>query len=229
MGVGFAIPINMAIGIKQQLIASGTVTRGYLGVYLQEITPDLATSFGLENTRGILVADIIKDSAAEAAGLEQGDVILQLDGRAVRDVGTFRNEVSSRPPQSKIRLTVLRKGKEVDIEAVIRAMSDEDALSGTAEAVYELLGMRVDDVTPETAERFGYSLNEGVVITEVRPDGRSAQAGLRPGILITGVNFERTRNTESFRAALATARASGRLVLRVRIGRYHQYVAIRLD
>jgi len=228
MGVGFAIPINMAAAIKTQLIEHGKVTRGHLGVYLQEITADLAASLGLENTRGILVADVIKDSAAEEAGLEQGDVILKLDGRDVRDVSSFRNDISSRPPDSKIKLTILRNGKEKEIKAVTRAIEGESEASGT-DLSQELLGLQVGNITADLAERFGYSINEGVVILEVSPDGRAARAGLRTGALITGVNLERTRDTESFQKALASAKASGRLVLRVRLGRYHQYIAIPLN
>ena len=99
MGVGFAIPINMAASIKEQLVKSGKVTRGYLGVYLQAVTPDLAETFDLkEDVSGILVADVEDDSAAEDAGLQQGDVIIGLNGRDVDDIGRFRNEVSSFPP-----------------------------------------------------------------------------------------------------------------------------------
>jgi serine protease Do len=228
MGVGFAIPINMASAIKDQLIASGKVTRGYLGIYLQELTPDLASSLGLKDSRGILVSDVMEDSAAAAAGLKQGDVILALDGKDVRDVGSFRNSISSMPPDTKITLRILRDGKEKTIKAVTRALDDEDVASG-GNLVNELLGIAISDVTADIAKRSGYEINDGVVITDVSPDGRAARAGLRPGVLITGVNLERTRDSEAFERALAGAKKSGRLVLRVRTGRYHQYVAIPLN
>jgi len=228
MGVGFAIPINMAAAIKTQLIEHGKVTRGYLGVYLQELTPELAESLGLGNAHGILVSDVIEDSAAEDAGLEQGDIILKLDGKDVRDVGAFRNRISSMMPETKITLRVLRDGKEKTIKAVIRAL-DDDAVASAGNLAGELLGVEVSDVTADLAERFGYEINDGVVVTDVRPDGRAARVGLRPGVLISGVNLERTRDTEAFERALAEAKESGRLVLRVRTGRYHQYVAIPLD
>ncbi len=228
MGVGFAIPINMASAIKEQLIEHGKVTRGYLGIYLQELTPELASSLGLEQARGILVSDVMEDSAAEAAGLKQGDVILKLDGKDVSDVGAFRNTISSRPPETTIRLEILREGKETTIKAVTRALDDEGGENG-GKLSDELLGVEISDVTADIAERSGYEVNEGVVITSVSPDGRAARAGLRPGVLITGVNLERTRDAEAFERALAGAKESGRLVLRVRMGRYHQYIAIPLD
>jgi len=228
MGVGFAIPINMAAAIKEQLIEHGKVTRGYLGIYLQELTAELASSLGLKDTRGILVADVIEDSAAEEAGLKQGDVILKLDGKDVRDVGAFRNSISSRQPETTIRLEILRDGKEKTIKAVTRAQ-DEEGGENAGNLTEELLGVEISDVTADMVERFGYEINDGVVITSVSPDARGARAGLRPGILISGVNLERTRDTESFERTLADAKKSGRLVLRVRTGRYHQYIAIPLD
>ncbi len=227
MGVGFAIPVNMAAAIKEQLIANGKVTRGHLGVYLQELTKDLATSLGLDAMRGILVSDVVKDSAAEAAGMKQGDVILKLDGQEVRDVGDFRNTISSRPPGTKLELTILRDGKDSVIKATTRAQKEEESAAG--DLSMDLLGMRVGDITSDVAERFGYRMNEGVVVTDVRAGGRAARAGLRPGTLITGVNLETIRDTEAFGKALAAARESNRLVLRVRIGRYHQYIAIPLE
>ncbi len=228
MGVGFAIPINMAAAIKTQLIEHGKVTRGYLGIYLQELTPELAASLGLEQARGVLVADVMEDSAAEEADLQQGDVILKLDGKAVRDVGSFRNRISSMPPDTTIRLVVLRDGKEQTLKAVTRALDDED-VAATGNLADELLGMAISNVTADIAERSGFEINEGVVITEVHPGGRAARAGLRPGVLVTGVNLERVHDTDAFERALAAAKANGRLVLRVRMGRYHQYIAIPLD
>ncbi len=230
MGVGFAIPINMAASIKEQLVKSGKVTRGYLGVYLQAVTPDLAETFDLnEDLSGILVSDVEDDSAAEDAGLQQGDVIIGLNGRDVDDIGRFRNEVSSFPPGTKLELTILRKGKRKHIEAVTQPLPGEDLTSEAISEIYETLGMEVSEVTREQADRFGYDLNEGVIVTEISPAGRAAQAGIRPATLITSVNLERVRSVAEFNEALEASMETGRVVLRVRLGRYHQYVAIRVD
>ncbi len=230
MGVGFAIPINMAASIKEQLVKSGKVTRGYLGVYLQAVTPDLAETFDLnEDLSGILVSDVEDDSAAEDAGLQQGDVIIGLNGRDVDDIGRFRNEVSSFPPGTKLELTILRKGKRKHIEAVTQPLPGEDLTSEAIGKIYETLGMEVSEVTREQADRFGYDLNEGVIVTEISPAGRAAQASIRPATLITSVNLERVRSVAEFNEALEASMETGRVVLRVRLGRYHQYVAIRVD
>ncbi len=229
MGVGFAIPINMAKGIKDQLVKSGKVTRGYLGIFLQPITRELAETFDLDNVEGILISDVEEDSAAMDAGFQQGDVIVEMNGDKVADIGTFRNEVSSNPPGTKLELTIIRKGKRKEIVVETRAMHGEDVASEAVEKIYDQLGIEISDVAEEYAERLGYDLNEGVVVTDVDPRGPAANSGLRPGALITGVNLKRVRNVADFNKALQESSDTGRVVLRVRVGRYHQYLAIPLD
>ncbi len=228
MGVGFAIPINMARAIKEQLIESGTVTRGYLGVFLQEITPLLAESLELPDAKGILISDIIEDSPAAEAGLKQGDVVRKLDGDSIDDTGAFRNEISSRRPGAEIKLFVYRDGEEKEITVRIGRLEDEQEEASLQEAL-EMLGMRADDITEEITQRLGYNPGEGVVITEIDPSGRVAQAGLRTGTLIAGVNRTRVRSMEEFNDAIKEAIELGRLVLTVRRGRFHQYVPIPLN
>jgi len=230
MGVGFAIPINMARAIKDQLIESGTVTRGYLGVYLQELTPLLAESLGLENAQGILISDVIEKSPAEGAGMQSGDVVLELDGRAIPDTGAFRNEISARKPGTEIELTILRNGEQLTLTVSIGRLPEDEMAAGAATLdTMEALGMQVAEVSEEYARRFGYSMDEGVVITGIDPAGRTAAVGLRTGTLITGVNRTRVRNVETFNEAISQALEDGRLVLTVRAGRFRQFVAIPLD
>lgn len=229
MGVGFAIPINMARNIKSQLIESGTVTRGYLGVYLQEMTQLLAESLELPDAKGILISDIIEESPAEKAGLEQGDVIRKLDGQAIDDTGAFRNEISARSPGSDVELRIYRDGEMKDITITIGRLDDEDDQEASLQETMEKLGMQVEDVTDEISQRFGYAPDEGVVITNIDPDGLAAQAGLQAGTLIAGVNRTRVQSTDEFRTAIEEAVERGRLVLTVRRGRFHQYVPIPLD
>lgn len=229
MGVGFAIPINMAKSIKEQLIESGEVSRGYLGIYMQDLTSILAESLGLAGTEGVIVSDVVEKSPAAKAGLQQGDIIIKIDDTDVKDSGSLRNEVSSRPPKTKIALTILRDGKVMVLEAVTGSLKDSQQLTEVSnDDLFETVGMRVDNISSDYADRFGYRLDEGVIITEVEPGGKAARVGLRPGALITGVNLKKTGNLEQFMDAFEEAKRDERLVLRVRTGRFHQYVAIEL-
>ncbi len=229
MGVGFAIPINMARAIKSQLIESGTVTRGYLGVYLQDISQLLADSLELPDSQGILISDVLDDSPAQAAGLQGGDVVRKMDGRSVNDTGAFRNEISSRRPDTDIELLIYRDGEKQTITVTIgRLPGDEARTEASVRDALEMLGMNIGEVTDEIARRFGYANADGVVIMEVEPAGRAAQAGLRTGTLITGVNRTRVHSVDAFNTALQEAINQGRLVLTVRSGRFQQYVAIPL-
>ena len=230
MGVGFAIPINMARAIKEQLIESGEVTRGYLGVYLQELTQLLAESLGLQDANGILISDVVEKSPAEAAGIKPGDVIRKMDGQTIRDTGAFRNEVSARRPDTQVEFDILRDGEHITLSATIGRLPEDETIAKAAVAdTLETLGMRVSDITEELSRRRGYNPNEGVVITEIDPAGKTARVGLQTGTLITGVNRARVRNTEEFKDAITRAMDAGRLVLTIRSGRFHQFVAIPLD
>ena len=229
MGIGFAIPINMARAIKQQLIDTGRVARGYLGVMIQDLTSDLAETFGLEDTRGILVSDIEPESAAAEAGVQQGDVIVKLNGRPVGRTGEFRNTVSSNPPGTELQLTIIRDGEEIEIAVVTGALPGDLAqVPDAVNEIYEQLGMTVSELTPELAERFNYAADSGVIVTEIEPRGLAAQGGIRPGTLVTSVNLQSVASMDAFMKALAASEESGRVVLRIRQGRFHRYVAFRI-
>ncbi|MFU8780215.1 MAG: DegQ family serine endoprotease [Kiritimatiellia bacterium] len=230
MGVGFAIPINMARAIKDQLIESGSVTRGYLGVYLQELTQLLAESLQLPSSDGILISDILENSPAAEAGIKQGDVVLELDGRRIPDTGAFRNEISARRPGSEITLKIQREDETIELNVVIGALPEDEAqATASLQDTMEKIGMRVGEITEEISMRLGYNLNDGVIVTELKPDAPAARVGLRAGALITGVNRNRVRSIKDFNEAIRDAIAQGRLVLTVRQGRFQQYVAVPLD
>ena len=231
MGIGFAIPINMARDIKNQLVEHGKVVRGYLGILIQEVTPDLASSFGLdENAGGILVGDVVEDSAAEKGGLEQGDVITKLDGEDVDDVAAFRNKVASSPPGTKFTLDVIRDGKQHTFEIATGTLTDEVAATSAATPeISEELGLQVGELTDELAERFGYEQDEGVLVTHVEPGGPAAAKGLRPGDLIASVNREPVRRVAQFNRAIGGVEPGEAVLLRVKNGDHYRFVAIRLE
>jgi serine protease Do len=230
MGIGFAIPIDMARLIKDQFVKHGKVVRGFLGVQLnrEDIDDELAQSFGLKKAAGVLVAEVVKDSPAQKAGIQNGDIILRLDGREVQDNSAFRNTVALLPPDNTVRMTVFRDGKEVEIKARV-APFPEDAATDVADQLLEKLGFSVQDLTPDLAARLGCAPGEGVVVDNVAPGGAAANAGLHPGLLIVSLNRSPVASAEAFHKALAEASKNSRALMRVKHARHTWYVLLRLD
>ena len=232
MGIGFAVPINMAKAIQKQLVEKGSVTRGFMGIQLNrgDLDEEMAKSFGLEQGGGVLVADVIKDSPAEKAGLESGDIILELNGKAVRSNTTFRNEVAMIPPGTEVNLIVFRDNQRVPVKLTVGTLpGDEPVAEAAPETAGDPLGVKVRDLTSELAARFGYDFDEGVIITEVDPEGVGARAELQPGMLILGVNRRPVRNTRDFAKAINEAAKSGRALLRVKLQKGSWFVIVRFD
>jgi len=228
MGIGFAIPIEMAVAIKDQLIKTGKVSRGFLGILIQPVTADLAESFGLEEAKGILVADVTKDSPAEKAGLKQGDVIFKMNGKEYGEVGTFRNAVAATPPREKVRLTVLRQGKEKELTVVLGDLAEEGDVAAAAAAESSgSFGLSVQDLTPDIARSLGLTRKEGVVITEVEPGGPAAEAGLAPGHMIESVDRKPVTSARAFRKAMAEAEKTGKALLLVKTEQGARFVSLK--
>ncbi|MEM7391312.1 MAG: DegQ family serine endoprotease, partial [Verrucomicrobiota bacterium] len=198
MGIGFAIPIDMASQITEQLIESGKVQRGQLGVLIQDLTMDLATSFDLDSTDGILVAQIGEDSPAEQAGVEMGDVILELNGQPVENVSTFRNDIAATRPGTDVELLILRDGSETSLNVEIGSMEKGHSLARSENDRLKQLGFSVEAITPQVAQRLGERSEAGVLIDAVEPGSVAAAAGLRPGQLIRSVNRREVRNLNDF-------------------------------
>ncbi len=228
MGIGFAVPINMARAIKEQLVATGEVTRGHLGIMIQELTSELAESFGLKDPRGILIGDVVPDSPADKHGLKQGDILLKRDGREIKDVASFRNEVALTAPGTTIELTIFREGETLKKTIEMGTLDDTKVVTMEKEEAWqEKLGFKVQQLTDETAARFGYELGSGVLVEEVRPHGPAARAGIRPGNLIASINRQPVRTPEEFYQALEAG--GNTVLLQVRDGRHSRFVAIRLN
>jgi serine protease Do len=208
MGIGFAIPINMVKFITDQLAKTGTITRGFLGITIQPLTPELARQFGLEEGRGVLVAGIEPDSPASQGGIKQGDIIVEYQGQKISDLGSFRSRVATTAPGTTVSITVMRDGRPIKLDVAVGTLAQEGPtgapLTGQEETRREL-GLVVQDLDPALAQQFGYEDEEGVVITQVEPGSVAFLSGLKPGTLITEVDRKPVANTQEFRDAIKTA------------------------
>jgi serine protease Do len=201
IGIGFAIPANMARNVMTQLIDNGAVRRGMLGVTIQPVTSDIARSLGLTEVRGALVNAVNAGSAAEKGGVKRGDVITAIGGEAVKDGNTLRNHVAQMAPGSTVKLTILRGGKEQVLNVTLSELKAADAVDdergGAADGTG--FGLTVEPLSAEQARTLGV---KGVVITGVQPSGRAAEAGLRSGDVIEEVDGKAVESVDAFRTAL---------------------------
>ncbi len=228
MGVGFAIPINMVKNIASQLLEGGeAVTRGHLGIMIQSLTPELAESFGLKQSQGILVAQVMEDSPAAKAGLKQGDLIVGYKGKAVSDIGSFRNDVSLTPPDTKTKLRIVRNGQEREIGVVIGRLTDEDQLAlGNTQSADDL-GLSVQTLTQDLAAQFGVQPGEGVVVTGVAPGSIAAMAGIEPGTVILQVNRKSVKSAAEFKRFVSESGGDKRILLLISKGGMSRFVVLQ--
>lgn len=224
MGIGFAIPSNMIQNIMEQLIANGSVTRGFIGVTLQPIDNNLAQSFNLNKVKGALVSDVTSDSPAQKAGLQQGDIILGYDGKEVATISALRNAVSFMKPGSKVTLNVLRDGKEVRIPLTIGEYPDEQ---DTVFSNTNKLGIEVKPLTADIARNLGYIDLEGVVVSKVDPNSPAALAGIKQGTLIVAVNHVKIDSVDAYNRQMSKADPKKPVLLLVKQGDYMHFVSIK--
>jgi serine protease Do len=228
MGIGFAIPINMAKSIKEQLLKSGKVTRGQLGISIQELTKDLADSFGLQSTKGILVADVMSDSPAEKAGLKTGDIILRLNGNEITDIGSFRNKIAMTAPGTDVKLLILRDGKQQEITVEIGELSEMRAQIGTSD-ISGKLGLQVQDLTKETAKLYGVPVGKGVIVTGVAAYSPAYMNGIKPGAVILSVDRKPIGSVLEFNKALKQAGQAKKVLLLLKEDEYTRFVVLSWD
>jgi S1-C subfamily serine protease len=208
IGIGFAVPSNMAKNVMDQLIANGRVHRGLLGVTVQGMTNDLAAGLGLSKTEGALVSDVTAGGAAEKAGIKRGDVILSYQGRPVIDTNSLRNEIASTKPGSTVTLQVMRDGKTSDMKATLAESPDARSARGRFDgedggSAAGRFGLTVEPLTPDIARQLQLDRDvKGVVITGVEPAGAAASAGLREGDVIQQINGKPVRTVDDVRSAL---------------------------
>ncbi|MEI6808736.1 MAG: DegQ family serine endoprotease [bacterium] len=226
MGIGFATPINMAKAIKDQLLKSGKVIRGFLGIGIQDLKGELAERFNLKEGTGILVTDVMKGSPAEKSDLKEEDVILKIDGDEVESSAAFRNRISSLSPGTTVSLTILRDGAKKTVKAVCGTLPHDLAAGTTADDDISSLGLSVQELTGELAAHLGYAGGNGVVVSNVDPSGLAAESGIETGDLITSVNRKSVKSVEEFNNALADFAKAKAILLRVKNGKGTRFVVI---
>ncbi len=199
-GLGFAIPSNVASHISQELMKNGKVVRGWLGISLQNLTPDLAKSFGLSSTKGALVADVVKGSPAEQAGIKQGDVIIAYQDKPVDDPSSLRNSVSLAGVGSEVKLTVWREGAKQDL--TVKVGSQEEQQKAMAESLKKQFGIAVRPMAPQEAGKYGLSSQAGLVITEVDPNSAFGKTGFEKDDVILQIENQPVGSADLLFAAL---------------------------
>ena len=225
--IGFAVPINIAKDVLPQLRASGKVSRGWLGVYIQPIEPEMKDMLGLADTKGALVSKVEPGSPADTAGIKSGDVVVSFDGKPIEKMNELPREVAAMPVGKKAEIVVLRKGerKSFDVKLGELDAGIQQAKAEPGSEARPRLGLAVQDLTPEIAQQLGTEPGRGVVITNVEPDSPADQAGLRRRDIVLEVNQQAISDVKSFRAALG-GKEKGALLL-VRRGDAEIFVAVK--
>lgn len=208
-GVGFAVPINMARQVMDQILKNGKVVRGYLGAYIQDVTPELAKQFSVTESRGALLSDVTEGGPAAKAGLKVGDVVVAMNGQTVTDMRSFRLNVAMANPGTTVHLKVVRNGHDMEVPVTLGELpnSPSGEEGGSSEGSGSALdGVNVDNLTPQIARQLGLSGRiSGVVVTSISDASRAADAGLRRGDVIQEVNRKPVANVSDFQKAVGRA------------------------
>jgi serine protease Do len=225
MGIGFAIPVNLAKELLPQLRGKGKVTRGYLGVLIQKVTPEIAESLGMDHGYGALVANVSKDGPAEKAGVKVGDVIVEFDGKEVKDSGDLPIIVARTPVDKKVRMKVLRDKKEVMLGVAVGELKEEEVVASVPEKGE--LGMTVQKVTPQMAESLGLEKPEGVVVTDVESGSAADEAGIRRGDVIVQIDRKPVRSVDEYKKSIAGIRKGKGVLFLVKRGDSTLFLALK--
>jgi serine protease Do len=200
-GLGFAIPSALAKSITTQLREKGKVVRGWIGVTIQTVTPDLAKSFGMKEAKGALVGDVVNDSPAEKGGVKTGDIIVSFDGKNVKTSNDLPRLVAETEVGKSVNVTVIRENKEVYVSLKIEELTEEKVASQSSAPV-QSFGMKVDNITPQLRQQFGTAEISGVVVVSVEQGSLAAESGIQPGDVIIEVNRKTVRNLADYNESM---------------------------
>ncbi|MCB0353660.1 MAG: DegQ family serine endoprotease [Bdellovibrionales bacterium] len=231
MGIGFAIPINLAKTIMSSLISDGRVVRGWMGVGIQNLTEDLARSFDYPSTKGALVGHVASEGPAADAGIQQGDIIIRFDGHEMEDINTLRNTVAATKPGSKVEVDLIRDGRKRTVAMKLGELPDTAESGGTVEPQGGIpnLGLEVETLTPERAAQLGTQSKAGVLVRSVLPNSLAARAGLEPGDVVLQVGRTEVDTIREFERELTEDALKNGVRLIVETRGMQRYIFLKIE
>jgi serine protease Do len=224
-GIGFAIPINMAKSVISQIKETGKVTRGWIGVSIQTVTPEIAQAFGIKEARGALVGDVITGGPADSAGIERGDIIIAFDGKKVQSMSDLPRIVAETPVGKDAEITIIRDGKEMTIKVPVAEMTEEKLASPMIPQDEEL-GLTVDDITPQLAQKLNIKDKTGVLVTDIEPNSLADDAGIAAGDIIKEVNRKPVKNIKDYQGIMKKAGKDSSVLFLIKRGSQTFYVSV---
>ena len=228
IGIGLAIPSNMARFVYDHLVAGEPLVRAVLGIYIRPLNPDLAESLGVKQNKGVVVSEVSEDSAAEKAGLKRYDVIVEFNSKAVTNANGFRNKIAMSKPGTKIKLGIIRDGVRRTVTAKLSERVANAKGPKSVSQTLEKIGFDVEALTDDLARQLGFEGQSGVVVSKLEPGSQAGRKGITAGMLIMEVNRRPVKNTKQFNDAMVDAAKKGKALLLVNDGQYRGLVVLNL-
>jgi serine protease Do len=224
-GLGFAIPSSLAKSITTQLKEKGKVVRGWIGVTIQAVTPDLAKSFGMKEAKGALVGNVVKDGPAEKGGIKTGDIIVSFDGKSVKTSNDLPRLVAEATVGKTVEVTVIRESKEVHVSIKVEEMTEARMATQSSEPVHSF-GMKVDNITPQLRQQFGTVEKSGVIVVDVEEGSLAANSGIQQGDVIKEVNRKSVKNITDYNQAMERTGKGQPLLMLLKRGKQTFFVSM---
>jgi len=229
VGIGFAIPINMAKSVMPQLKERGKVIRGWLGVSIQEVTQEMKEKFGLKTEEGALVGEVTKGSPADKGGLKRGDVIINFDGKKVKTMKSLPAMVADTPVAKEVEIIIIRKGKEKRLTITIGELKEETRVAATIPEIEEGFGLSVQELTPELAESLSLKGEKGVVISGIKKGSPASDAGLQRGDLIQEIEHEPLKNLSDYKRIMKESSSKKQILIVIKHRGHSRYVVLKKE
>ncbi|NOG47698.1 MAG: Do family serine endopeptidase [Calditrichaeota bacterium] len=228
-GIGFAVPINMAKNVMKSLIKHGTVVRGWLGIYIQDVNETMATAMDLPNSKGTLVSDVSEDGPAEEAGIKPGDVILKLNETLIDNTAQLRNLIAAMTPETDVVLLILRDGEEKKVKVSLGKLAADEIAPEIEERLNKLFGFKAVPFDEQASQKYGHNKSlKGVIVTELRKSSQPFRSGLRNGDLIVAFNRNKLDGIEDFNEAISNIKEGNTVLFTIIRNNRSFFVAFKL-